>query len=204
MDSIEISTQLSIYFKDTLKEEMNKISDINNDYINDDKEVEEWINKEKDLEEFIKNHKKESNLIENIKKIKLFSLIYKEFTEGKETERDKFNRAKELLDECKIIFTDIYKGNQDILDKWQNIFKKEKDNKAIEAEIKKLKNYYEINEKEGSSDIAKNVLIFTKKNIYKADIKCLQYFLTTLFNVEETDLSTKLNEKKKKLKMKKI
>ena len=204
MDSIEISTQLSIYFKDTLKEEMNKISDINNDYINDDKEVEEWINKEKDLEEFIKNHKKESNLIENIKKIKLFSLIYNEFTEGKETERDKFNRAKELLDECKIIFTDIYKGNQDILDKWQNIFKKEKDNKAIEAEIKKLKNYYEINEKEGSSDIAKNVLIFTKKNIYKADIKCLQYFLTTLFNVEETDLSTKLNEKKKKLKMKKI
>ena len=84
------------------------------------------------------------------------------------------------------------------MDKWQKLFKKEKDNKAIEEEIKKLKNYYLIDEKEGSGDIAKNVLIFTKKNIYKTDIKCLQYFLKTLFNVEENNLSIKLKEKKKR------
>ena len=74
------------------------------------------------------------------------------------------------------------------------MFKKEKYNQVIEEELKKLKDYYEINEKE-SGDIAKNIFIFTKKNIYKTDIKCLQYFLK-LFNAEETELSKKLNESK--------
>ena len=110
------------------------------------------------------------------------------------TETEKFDNAKQLLEDCKVIFTDIYKGNQEILDKFQKLFKKEKDNQAIEEELKKLKDYYEINEKE-SEDIAKNIFIFTKKNIYKTDIKCLQYFLK-LFNAEETELSKKLNESK--------
>jgi hypothetical protein len=99
-----------------------------------------------------------------------------------------------LLEDCNVIFTDIYKGNQEILDKFQKLFKKEKYNQAIEEELKKLKDYYEINEKE-SGDIAKNIFIFIKRNFYKTDIKCLQYFLK-LFNVEETELSKKLNESK--------
>ena len=99
-----------------------------------------------------------------------------------------------MLEDCKVIFTDIYKGNQEILDKFQKLFKKEKYNQAVEEELKKLKDYYEINEKE-SGDIAKNIFIFIKRNIYKTDIKCLQYFLK-LFNVKETELSKKLNESK--------
>jgi hypothetical protein len=74
------------------------------------------------------------------------------------------------------------------------LFKKEKYNQAVEEELKKLKDYYEINEKE-SGDIAKNIFIFIKRNIYKTDIKYLQYFLK-LFNIEETELSKKLNESK--------
>lgn len=172
---------------------MNKISDIYNDYLNPEKEVKEWIYKEKDLEEFIRYEDK-ANLIATLKEIKLFLLIYKDFNEGKKTETEKFENAKNLLDECKVIFTDIYKGNQDILDKFQKIFRKEKDNKAIEEELKRLKDYYKIDEK-NSGDLAKNILIFTKKNIYKADIKSIQNFLK-LFNAEETELSKKLNEKK--------
>ena len=194
----EITKQLSIYYKETLKEEINNINNIYSDYTNSDKEVKEWIYKEEDLEAFINQYEKKGNLIKIIKEIRLFDLIYKEFTKGKETETetetDKFDRAKELFDECKIIFTDIYKGNQDILDRWQKKFKNEKDNKAIEEELSKLKNYYEIKEKD-SGDVAKNILIFTKKNIYKEDLKCLLSFFK-LFNVEETELSTKLNEKK--------
>ena len=37
--------------------------------------------------------------------------------------------------------------------------------------------------------------MFIKRNIYKTDMKCLQYFLR-LFNAEETVLSKKLNESK--------
>ena len=43
--------------------------------------------------------------------------------------------------------------------------------------------------------LLKIFLYLLKKNIYKIDIKCLQYFLK-LFNAEETELSKKLNESK--------
>ena len=189
-----ISYQLSFYFKEELKEEMNKINDINIAYSNLEIEVKEWIYKEDELKEFINKYEDKSNLIAIIKEIKLFLLLYKEFNEGKETETDKFENAKKLLDECIIIFTDIYKGDQNILNKFQNLFKRERDNQAIEKELQKLKAYYKINEKD-YGDVAKNIFIYTKKNIYKSDIKNLQYFLK-LFNAEETELSKKLNEKK--------
>ena len=156
-----ISKQLSFYFKETLKEEMDKINETYNDYSNPDKEVKEWIFKEKDLEEFINLYEDKSNLIATIKEIKLFLLIYKEFNKGYETEKEKFDNAIKLLNECSIIFKDRYKGNQDILDKYQKLLKKEKDNKVIEQELKNLKDYYKIDEKEGSEDIAKNILIFS-------------------------------------------
>ena len=192
--SNNISYQLSLYFKEELKEEMNKISDIYNSFSNPDKEVKEWIYKEEELKEFINKYEDKSNLIAIVKEIKLFELLYNDFNEGKETETDKFDNAKKLLDECIIIFTDIYKGDQNILNKFQNLFKKEKDNKAIEEELQKLKNYYKINDKD-FGDVAKNIFIYTKKNIYKSDIKNLQYFLK-LFNAEETELSKKLSEKR--------
>ena len=161
----KISEELFDYFKKELKEEMKIISDIDNDYSNFDKEVKEWIYKESELEAFINKYEDKAKLIETIKETKLFPLIYKEFNEGKETETDKFENAKKQFDECKIIFTDIYKGDQNILDKFQKSFRKEKDNTGIEEEFKKLKDYYKIDEKE-SGDVAKNILIFTKKNIY--------------------------------------
>ena len=191
----KISLLLSLYFKETLKEEINKIRKIYIDYLDNDKEVKEWIYKESEIESFINEYEKKANLIIIMKEIKLFSIIYRDFTEETKTETEKFDRAKELLDECKIIFTDIYKGNQEILYKWQKLFKKERDNRAIEEEIKKLKDYYKIDEIVYYDDVAKNILILTKKNIYKNDIKYLQYFLK-LFNVEETELSQDLNAKK--------
>jgi len=66
------------------------------------------ICKESEIESFINEYEKKVDLIVIIKEIKLFSLIlYKDFTKGKETETGKFDTAKELLDEYKIIFTDI-------------------------------------------------------------------------------------------------
>jgi len=137
-----ISYELSFYFKEELKEEISKINDIYIDYSNSDKEVKEWIFSEECLKEFINKYENKAKLISTIKEIKLFLLLYKEFNEGKETETEKFDNAKQLLDDCKVIFTDIYKGNQDILDKFQKLFKKEKDNQAIEEELKKLRDYY--------------------------------------------------------------
>ena len=101
-----------------------------------------------------------------IKEIKLFLLLYDEFNEGKEIETEKFDNAKQLLEDCNVIFTDIYKGNQEILDKFQKLFKKEKYNQVIEEELKKLKDYYEINEKE-SGDVAKIFLCLLKEIFIK-------------------------------------
>ena len=76
-----------------------------------------------------KKKENESNLImksleDSLSKIKkeidLLQIINSEFQENDESE--KFNKANELLNECKEIFKDIEKGNKDILNKWQNKF----------------------------------------------------------------------------------
>ena len=190
-----ISYLLSLYYKETLKDEISKINIINNDYSNKENKVNIWISKEEDIVNFIRKNEKKANLIKILKEIKLFKIIYEEFTEGDET--SKFDKAKELLDGCKVIFTDIYKGNKEILDKWQNKFKKES---GIDEELKKLKDYFKIDdkEKENLEKVSKNILIFTKKNIYEDDIKYLLYFIE-LFEAEETELTKTLKEKRKEI-----
>ena len=80
------------------------------------------------MKEFNEKFMEKTNLIKIVKDIKLFEIIYKKFsiikdieTNNKELKIDeetKFNNAKKIFDECKIIFTDIYKGNREILDEW--------------------------------------------------------------------------------------
>ena len=185
-----ISYQLSFYYKEKLKNDIDKINSIYKDYLNKDIILNKWISKEKDIFEFIKKFEKKADLIKSLKEIILFRIIYEEFSEGDEIV--KFDNSKKSFDECKIIFTDINKGNHNILNKWQNYFKKEK---GINDELKKLKEYYKINDTENTDKIAKNIMIFTKKNIYYEDIKYLLNFLK-LFEVEATELSNILNEKK--------
>lgn len=57
-----------------------------------------------------------------LKAIKLFKIILENFTKG-DNEKAKFNKTIQLFDFCKIIFTDINQGNQNILNKWQDVFK---------------------------------------------------------------------------------
>ena len=184
-----ISNLLAFYYKETLKEDIEKITNIYKEYAIKDNKVCIWLNKGKDIIIFIKKYKEKADLIKKIKEIKLFQIIYNEFTEGNET--TKFDKAKELLDGCKVIFDDIQKGNPDILDNWQNKFRKES---GIDEELTKLKEYYKIDNNEGLDKVAKNILIFTKKNIYHSDIKNILYFLN-LFEAEKTELTKMLMEK---------
>ena len=185
----QISLFLSLYYKESCKKEIDNINSIYKDYINKENKVNIWINKETEIKEFNNKYENKAKLIKIIKEIKLFQIIYKDFCKGDEI--PKFNKAKELLDESKVIFEDIQKGNQNILDKWLNKFKKER---GIEEELIKLKEYYEIDNNEDLDKVTKKILIFIKKNIYYSDIKCLQYFLK-LFEAEETDLIKYLKEK---------
>ena len=129
IDTNEKSNLLNRYFIESLNDEISKIYSIYQNYLNNNNKVNLWINKEKQI--YIKefNEKfKEKNLIKIIKDIKLFNIIYEKFsiikdieTNNKELKIDeetKFNNAKKIFDECKIIFTDIYKGNREILDEW--------------------------------------------------------------------------------------
>ena len=92
----------------------------------------------------------EDDLTKLTKNINLFQIIYSEFPEKNETA--KFDKANELLNECKEIFKDIEKGNKDILDKWKNKFK---DYIGIDEIIKQLKNYDKIKDKENFDEIVK-------------------------------------------------
>ena len=129
IDANEKSNLLNRYFIESLNDEISKIYSIYQNYLNNNNKLNLWINKEKQI--YIKefNEKfKEKNLIKIIKDIKLFDTIYKKFSiikyietnkkELKIDEETKFNNAKKIFDECKIIFTDIYKGNREILDEW--------------------------------------------------------------------------------------
>ena len=178
-----ISDQMSLYFKETLKEEIDKINNIYKDYSDKDKNVNLWIYKEKEIISFKIQNEEKANLIKEIKEIQLFQIIYGEITE--ENEISKFNKAVELLNECKVIFSDIQKGNPDILKKWQNKFRK---GTGVDEELEKLREYFKIKNDEGLDKVAKKTLIFTKKNIYEFDIKCILYFLK-LFDVDEGELS---------------
>ena len=133
----------------------------------------------------------EDDMIKMINNIKLFKIIYSEFSEKDEIE--KFDKVNKLLDECKEIFKDIEKGNKDILNKWQNKFK---NNKDFDELITKLKNNEQINDKKNFYDIIKNLMIITKKSIYYSDIKCILFFIN-LFEANETELTKNLKEKKK-------
>ena len=178
-----------------MNDEISKIYSIYQNYLNNNNKVNLWINKETQIyvKEFNEKFREKKNLIKLIKDIKLFDTIYKKFsiikdieTNNKELKIDeetKFNNAKKIFDECKIIFTDIYKGNREILDEWQKEFKK--DQKATEDELNKLKKYYDVQINQ-NTDIIKNIRIFTKKNIIKDDIKYILYFIR-LFKSEETE-----------------
>ena len=203
--SYTIINILSFYYQKTLKEDIEKINNIYKIYSVKDNKVCLWINKEEDIINFIKKYEKKANLIKIIKEIKLFQVIYSDFIK-EDDESTKFDKAKELLDGFRTIFIDIEKGRRDILDKWQNMFKKEK---GIEEELQKLNDYYKISNKEDLGKIAKKILIFTKKNIYLSDIKCLLYIIK-LFESEESELSKILKnnqlefEKKDNLNMEKL
>ena len=58
-----------------------------------------------------------------------------------------------------------------------------------------MKNYDKIKVGVDFDEIVKNILIFTKKDIYYSDIKCLLIFIN-LFEANETELSKYLKEKK--------
>ena len=181
----QISDLLNLYFKESNKKEIDMINNIYNVYSIKDIKACLWLNKEEEINDLIRKLEDKANLIKIIKDIKLFQIIYNEITE--ENENDKFNRAKELLDYYKFIFEEmkIEKGDSKLLDLWQNSFKEEEN---IKEELKKLKDYYKIENNEGFDKIIKNILILTN-----SDIKCLLYFFK-LFGVEETDFSKKLKE----------
>ena len=195
IDTNEKSNLLNRYFIESLNDEISKIYSIYQNYLNNNNKVNLWINKEKQIymKEFNEKFMEKTNLIKIVKDIKLFEIIYEKFsiikdieTNNKELKIDeetKFNNAKKIFDECKIIFTDIYKGNREILDGWQKEFKK--DQKATEDELNKLKKYYDVQINQ-NTDIIKNIRIFTKKNIIKDDIKYILYFIR-LFKAEETE-----------------
>jgi hypothetical protein len=152
--------------------------------------------KKKDNNQFNNNNESnfimktlEDDLAKIIKEINLFKLLYTEYEEEDET--IKFDKTKELLNECKEIFKDIKCRNKNILEKWQNKFKNDG---GIEDELRKLKDFYKIEDKEDFNEIAKNILICVKKNIYYSDIKCLLYFIA-LFKSNETELTKYLKEK---------
>ena len=65
----------------------------------------------------------------------------------------------------------------------RNLKKNKKD------ELNKLRDYYDVQINQ-NTDIIKNILIFTKKNIIKDDIKYILYFIR-LFKAEETEQITK-------------
>ena len=133
----------------------------------------------------------EDDLTKLTKEINTFQIIYSEFPE--EAKTSKLNKANQLLNECKEIFKDIEKGNNNILNKFQNKFNKNIN--SVDEIIKQLKNYDKIKGREDLNDISKNILILIKKDIYYHDIKCLLYFIK-LFEAEETELSQYLKEKK--------
>ena len=89
----QISILLSFYYKETLKEDIANISNIFTDYSNSDNKVSTWLNKSKEIIEFIRKYETKANLIKVIKEIKLFKIIYEEFSEGDEV--PKFDKAKE-------------------------------------------------------------------------------------------------------------
>ena len=131
----------------------------------------------------------EDDLTKLTKEIETFQIIYSEFPE--EAKTSILNKANQLLNECKEIFKDIEKGNNNILNKFQNKFNKNLN--SVDEIIKQLKNYDKIKDREDLNDISKNILILIKKDIYYHDIKCLLYFIK-LFEAEETELSQYLKE----------
>ena len=191
----QISKFLSLYYQKTFEKEIEKINSIYKDYSNKENKVNKWIYKKDDLINFIKIYKNKGNITQKIKEIKLFQLIYTDFTEG--TEIMRLKKAKELIDRCKVIFKDIHKGNRDILENWQKKYKNE-----IDKDLIKLKDYYKIDNKVDLDIVSKNILIFTKKNIYYSDINSILYFFK-LFNSYETNLSKFLKKKQLELKNKK-
>ena len=192
--SYEIANLLKLYFKKTREKEINKINKIYNCYLNKEKKVNIWINEEIYLNKYLREKENidKAKLIKIIKEIELFRIIYSKYNEEMD-ENSKFEEAIKKFNECKYIFIDINKGDRQILDEWQKHFIKDEN---IMKEIKKLENYYQEYcqlEKKENKDIVKDILIFTKKNIYENDIKYLLNFID-LFQAEKTNLSNKLKE----------
>ena len=90
-----ISYQLSFYYKEKLKQDIEKINSIYSDYSNKDIIINNLIEKEDDIIKFIKKFEKKANLIKTLKEIILFKIIYEEFTEGDEIL--KFDNSKKII-----------------------------------------------------------------------------------------------------------
>ena len=190
----KISNLLNIYYAETFKKEINNIQCIFKLYDSKNENEENlWNNKRDEIIKFIDEHKSKADILEIVKEIQLFNIIYSKFNKEKD-ENKRFDNAKKLFDECKIIFIDIYKGNSGILAEWQKKFREIN----VYEEFKLLKNYYQIESNEDIDTIVKNILIFTKKNNYKIDIECILYFLN-IFGPKKTELSRTLETKLKEL-----
>ena len=74
-NAYKISHLLPYYFKKALKEEIDIINSIYNDYSIKDNNVNIWINKEDDIVKFIKKYEDKANLIKDIIKIVLIEII---------------------------------------------------------------------------------------------------------------------------------
>ena len=127
-------------------------------------------------------------LINILKEIQLFKIIYNEI--NNDNESLKFEKAKYLLDEYKTIFINVDKGNKEIIEKWIN--KLNEENELID-DLKKLENYYQINNKDDLKIILKKIFIFLRKDNYYSDINSLIYFIN-LFEAKETEFLLFLKE----------
>ena len=190
----KITELLILFFRKTKEKDINEIYKLYKWYLDKESVVEKWIIKESYFDEYIRDYySHNTKLIETLKEIELFKVIYSKFTE-EEDEKSKYEEALEKFNECKTIFIDINKADRKILETWQKELGDEKN-----KELEKLENYYKENcelKIKDNKNISKNIMIFTKKNIYKKDIEYYLYFID-IFNVEKTDLSNILIEKQK-------
>ena len=195
----QISNLLDIYYNKTLKNILEIINIIYDDYMKNQKLVNIWIKEDEFIKNFIREYDNKANLIKIIKEIDLFKVIYEIKAKGNET--SKFDEAKKILEDFKYLFYDMDKvGEINVLSKWYNLFTNDKE---MIDELKKLKDYYEIEKNIDLYEIARNIMIYNKDIRYNSDINSILYFFKC-FEAKETELSQYLNQKKSEFDEKKI
>jgi hypothetical protein len=124
MESIDEKETIKKVVRSKKKDNNNFQFKNNNESNFEKKEINNLIDfkKKKDNNQFKNNNESnfimktiENDLTKIIKEINLFKLLYTEYKEEDET--IKFDKTKELLNECKEIFKDIKNKNKDILEK---------------------------------------------------------------------------------------